>query len=486
MTLTLLGFVQFLIGSAIVLWGNLRAAFFFLIASALFGGSAAIVLPALGGSSIPPSQFALVFVFLRIFMPKGGYSDTVVPALRANAMLAAFTVYGLAAAIAAPRIFAGEMNVVPLRPGSLRFLFDTVPLAPTPQNLTASTYIVGTLLTALAAYVACAHKGGTHTLVKAGIFMAWFHALTGLFGLWSDGTPFDIVLNIFRNGSYAQLEQSYAGFVRINGVFPEASGWASFGFGIFVLNAECWYRSIMSRHTGRAALLLLVVLFFSTSATAYLSLGIYAVFFLLRVLLTPQDATAMKLRDALVLAVLVALVAAVAVVVMPSAMAELGDMLNHMLFDKADSSSGRQRLFWAMQGWDAFVTSGGLGIGPGSFRSSSLLTAILGSMGLVGLLTFAAYVMQVVRPALRSTWMAVDDLSLSAGGALGTAALLSLIPAAISAPAPNPGTLFAVFAGAALALRPPWKDPVSRSDWTKASPGLAGNHVHPAAREISA
>jgi hypothetical protein len=107
-----------------------------------------------------------------------------------------------------------------------------------------------------------------------------------------------------------------------------------------------------------------------------------------------------------------------------------------------------------MQGRDAFITSHGLGIGPGSFRSSSMIMAIVGAMGVVGIVTFVCYIFVVFQPWRRSTWSSSEDSRMAYGGALGSAAVLSLIPAALNSANAHPGTTFAILAGAALALRP--------------------------------
>lgn len=454
MSLTFVGLLQCAFGLWILARGTLRDAFVFLLVSSLFGGSAAMVLSALGNSSIPPVQFALLFVCLRILMPSGGYAGAVPDALRANLTLVLFSLWGIAGAIAAPRIFAGAIEVAPMRFDDARSLFDAVPLEPTAQNVTSAVYLFGALLLAVAAHVACRFRGGAQALVGAGVAIAWVHAITGIVGALTRGTPVELVFELFRNGSYAQLDQSYQGFTRINGLFPEASAFASFGLAWFYFNCECWYRSILPRATGRAALALGLTLFFSTSSTAYIGLSLYLMVFLARALLLPHAADGARLSQAGLAAVAAVSLACLAMALIPRLPAAVWDMILHMTVDKEDSDSGRQRLFWAMQGWKAFLASGGLGIGAGSFRSSSLLMAILGSMGVVGIMTFAAYVWQVLQPWRHSTWARSDDPALSIGGAAALTALMIVIPASISAPSPDPGTNFAIFAGAALALRP--------------------------------
>lgn len=463
MLLTFIGLVQCLIGLLIVLRGSLNSAFLFLILSSLFGGSAAIVLPALGNSSIPPVQFALLFLCLRIAVPRGGYAGALPGAITANLPLVLFAGYGIAAAIAAPRIFAGTIEVFPLRFTQARNLFDTVPLRPSAQNISSAVYLVGTMVAAVAAYVVCRFRGGAQTLVKGGVLVAWVHVVTGVIGAATRGTSTDLVFKLFRNGSYAQLDQAYQGFVRINGVFPEASGYASYGLAWFAFNAECWYRGIEPRATGRAALALAAVLFFSTSSTAYLGLGVYALWFALRALLISGRTQVPQLTQAALAAFGGLVLACLAMAVVPHLADSIWGMIRHMTVDKSGSQSGQQRLFWALQGWNAFLHSYGLGIGPGSFRSSSLITGILGSMGIFGIVAILVHLWRVLQPERLSTWGRSDDVGLDVGGAAACTVLLILVPAAISAPSADPGMMFALFSGAAVALRPRLAETFTRS-----------------------
>jgi hypothetical protein len=108
MLLTFIGAIQVLFGLGLFLAGSIEAMFAFLLVSALFGGSAAIVLPALGGSSIPPVQFALVFMALRLLVPGAGHGAAVGQAARANIWLATFILYGAALAFIGPRCLPGR------------------------------------------------------------------------------------------------------------------------------------------------------------------------------------------------------------------------------------------------------------------------------------------------------------------------------------------------------------------------------------------
>jgi len=138
----------------------------------------------------------------------------------------------------------------------------------------------------------------------------------------------------------------------------------------------------------------------------------------------------------------------------PALPLEFMDMVTRMTVGKSDSESAQQRLFWAMQGWEAYKASYGLGIGPGSFRSSSFVMAVIGSTGVIGAVSFLAYALGVLKPLRISTFGRSELLEHSIGGAFAVAAIASLVPSAVVSPKADPGTNFAFLAGAALALRP--------------------------------
>lgn len=454
MELTFIGYALLILGTVVVVAGSLRHALLLLLASTLFGGSAAILLPALGGSSIPPAQLALAFVLLRILVPGSAAIGELPDAFKANRWLALFSVYGIAAAFVLPRMFAGMVNVYPMFFRIPDVLYASIPLQPTAQNITAAFYLLGTLVAAMTVWIACRRRGVVEALITSLIVMTWAHAVLGLAGVALRGTPADTALELFRNSAYQQFDDGIGGFVRIRGIFPEASAYAAFGFFLFVTNCELWYHSIRSRATGLAALTMGSVLFFSTSSTAYVGLAVYAVFFGLRAVALPGSASSAKARAALAGVGLLVFLSALAFIASPALVESVVDVIKRMTIEKSSSYSGLQRLYWTIQGWDLFVASYGLGVGPGSFRSSSLFTAILGSLGVIGIVSFLIYLTAVFQPWRRSSWGESPIPAENLGGALGSAALLSLIPAAVSSATAVPSLSFAILAGASLALRP--------------------------------
>ncbi|MET0373554.1 MAG: hypothetical protein ABW128_04760 [Rhizorhabdus sp.] len=450
---TFIGLFIILAGAVLLFVGSVPAMFSMVMLCSLMGGSAALLLPALGGSSIPPTQFALVFMFARLLLPGSGQGAIVLDALRRNVLLMGFVLWGVAIAMLGPRIFAGAMQVVPLRMTSARGSAETIALGFSAQNITSAVYLIGTFLIAVAATAACMNHDGVRRFVRMGLVIAWMHIVLGVLGLALSGTIFEDVLALFRNGNYAQTEQVLENFSRIQGIAPEPSVYASFGFAWFVFLFECWLREIHPRRTGTAAAAMAAVLLFSTSSTAYLGLGAYGALLLIRSLLIPQP---MAFRKVLVLGMAgigVAVVVTAILLLRPGLVAAFTDMIQMMTVGKTGSDSAVERALWARQGLDAFRVSFGLGVGPGSFRSSSFLTAMLGSTGVLGAALFAAYLAHMFKPLRASTYARSADVANDIGAAASWTALAVLIPASVISPSTDPGSEFAIFAGVALALR---------------------------------
>jgi hypothetical protein len=184
------------------------------------------------------------------------------------------------------------------------------------------------------------------------------------------------------------------------------------------------------------------------------ALAAYFAFFILRLAIMPNMAEGLRVRQFVVMAFSMVFLAACALLVIPELLARITEMVLEMTVAKSGSSSGQQRFFWAMQGWKLFKASYGLGVGAGSFRSSSLLMAMIGSTGVIGVASFVAYLYSVFQPMRRSSFGRSEDLAHTIGGAFATAALVSLVTPFIAGSSPDLGANFAFLSGAALALRP--------------------------------
>ncbi len=452
MVVTVFGVLVPLIGALLLWQGSIVAMLIFVMATSLMGGSATVILTSLGNSSVPPANVALLFLALRCLVPGRDPHHRLWPALAANRWLVLFAVYGALGALLLPRIFAGALDLTPLRPIPGHGLTYALPLAFSNQNITVAIYLLGTMLAAVAATMAMGRADAWRGLARSAAVIGAVHALLGIASVVLAG-PLRPFFGFFRNGFYAQLNHSVAGVDRMSGIFPEAAVYAAYGLVWMIFLVELWLRRVETRWTGPAALLLVLTLLVSSSSTAYVGFAAYGALLLLR-LLSGGGVIAADRALLLLLLALAGVVAALALAVAePGLVGRLGEILAVLTVDKLDSASGIQRAFWARQGFDAFAASYGLGVGVGSFRSSSLLTAILGSVGIVGSLAFLAALWRVMMPGRRSTWAPVADARAATGAAASWTALVRLAPAAVAAPSPDPGLLWGLLAGVALGLR---------------------------------
>src|SRR6185312_1863300 len=418
------------------------------LVASLLGGASAISLPALGGAGIAPASFALVFLVLRILMSPAGRFPIVAKALVQNPFLAFYCVYGAITAFLLPRVFFHVANVPQLRTVA-GGLFATAPVEFSSQNITTSVYLLGTFLAFLCALLAGALEHRKKLLLRTIIIVSWAHITFGVLDIILSKAGARDLLDFFRNANYLQLVQEVGGIQRVAGIFPEPSSYAAYGFAFMVLNTELWMRAEMPKLTGFTALALLIMLLLTTASTAYVSIAGYALVLMLRMAFTP-------LRLPLPKKIILGLIAAVAgtiiltlEVFVPAMSKLMLDILQQMTFGKLHSLSGIQRTFWAHRAWNAFWASNWIGVGARSLRSSGLLSAIAGSMGLVGMVTFFGAAWMVLKPGKLATHRAQVGGDQAIRASFGWAAVLALVPALLSLPTPDPGLLFGLFAGVA-------------------------------------
>jgi len=450
-TVTIFGVLVALIGGYLLVRASTLAMLIFVMFTTVMGGSAALLLPT--GSSVLPSIEAVLLLALRCVLPTRRQDAIVREALDANLPLLTFTAYGVVGALLLPFMFAGVLNVAPLRPVPSPDPFATVPLSFTSQNLTSAGYLFTTMLGSVCAFIAVQAPGAEKKIARAVAVIALFHAAVGYAGIIAAGTPVAAGFDFFRNATYNQVKQDIGGFARMNGIMAEPSSYAGYGLIYFVFNMELWLSRIERRWTGRAALLLFTALVVSTSSTAYVGLAGYAAILLLRQIFASRTIAVSKL---LVIAggVLLAIVILLVLVVTRSESMHLVESVyRSMIVNKAESESALVRAMWAKQGIAAFWASAGLGVGAGSFRSSSLATAILGSMGVIGLLTYAAHILRVIQPLRRSTYVRSGQPRADVGTAAAWTIVAMSIPAFVAAPSPDPGLNWGLLSGIALALR---------------------------------
>lgn len=452
MQLTIFGFVIIAIGLILLFSASRMAMMLFVLSVTLLGGSAAISLPSLGGSTIPPAHLAIVFLVLRALTPNKAGMTAVGRSIEANLVLVFFVLYGVFGAMILPRLFQNALFVTPLRPNPTRDVFAVEALRFTNQNVTVAVYYLATLFSAFGAYILAMDRRAQVAVPRTAAIIGAVHAVLGLLSVIFKN-QLGWFFSFFRNGFYAQLDQSVGDLARMNGIFAEPAIYAVYGFTWFVFLMELWLRRVDPRMTGGAAALLGIALLLSTSSTAYIGIVGYGLILLMRFAFIPGTISSRQSATLLTAALAMVTIVLSLAVISPELGTKIVGIVDKVTVGKIDSESAIQRAFWAKQGITAFLVSNGLGIGPGSFRSSSLLTAILGSMGVLGSIAFLWHLTRAFMPLRKSTWTNAGNDQTAIGAAASWTALIMLIPPSFSAASPDPGILWGAFTGLALGLR---------------------------------
>jgi hypothetical protein len=410
----------------------------------LFGATAAISLPALGGSTITPAVMFIPFLVWRAWreVPNGYWRR--VP--RAGIYLFAAAAWGVLCAVFLPRILSGQVSVLTIdrtAPGMTATAI--VPLRPVSGNITQSAYALGSVATFLAMRILLGTQERIRVFRDAVLTLTALDCFVAVLNLAQFYAGLPNLLAFTKTASYANFEDyEQAGLMRISGTFPEASAFASFTLSLFAFVSTLWFCGDRTRWTGLLTLGTLAFLIISTSTTAYVGLSIYL--FLVFGALTWKTYLVGRLRRLRVLAIAFCLLVCAMGVVFAfetSLAKAILRVVDVFIVSKMESDSGMERAQWNAQAWSNFVDTYGLGVGLGSARASSYPIVLLSNLGLIGTLFYCWFVANVLSRA-RST---SDPIQQAARNAV----LASLISASLSATVFELGVGFYAFAAAATA-----------------------------------
>jgi len=389
----------------------------------LLGAAAALRLTAIGGATITAPVMFLPFVIVKSFrrLEPGLTQSLEWP----SALLFAVAGWGLLSAIIMPRIFEGEIYLLPVSVGD--GVAGIYPLRPSSGNITQTVYAVGQSIGFFAIHQLLRLPGGLRHFCNAVLLLGLLNAAAAIIAIACYYTGLPDPVQYLRTAYAVYDVYESAGLVRIQGTFSETSSFSAFTLPIFAFSLTLWLKGIRSRLSGAVALLSVLLLLFSTSATAYVALSLYGLLFSFDAL--RNALAARRSRNTtylLIIAVAMLGLIAAAIVFELSAAQRVTEYFEKTLLNKADSNSGRERGFWNQQAWDAFVASYGLGVGLGSARASTYVLVLLSNLGVFGTALFGMFLHRTyTRDASRSEYPVVVAASRHAVVALLSASCVS-------------------------------------------------------------
>jgi hypothetical protein len=421
----------------------------------LFGATAALELTALGGAPVLPAVAFLPILLARAWSERSHLWPRRLP--RAGVLLLMTVGWGVISALVLPRLLAGSVAVrIFDRTGGTDGAI-TVLLRPVSGNITQSAYAVLDVMVFFAMRVLLVRAGRMKTFANAVLLVAAVNCGAAAIGLAEYYAGFPRILEPLRNANYTVFDTyEVGGVARVQGTFPEASMFAMFTLPLLAFTSNLWLSGAFSPHSGVLALCSLFLLLISTSGTAYVGLAAYLVIVSIQLaarLFT--TGTVPRLRALVVGAMLAILVVGILLVVSPRPLEYVVKFFDTAVLRKLSSASGVDRAMANRIAWNDFVETHGLGVGLGSARASSFVLVLLSNLGVVGLLTFVGFLIDVLRSP------GVDDSSVSVvARAARQAVLAGLIAASIAGTVFELGIAFYAFAAAATVT---WRDTAPRS-----------------------
>lgn len=439
---------------AVLLVGYLlgSAALIGLFISLPFAATAFGALPAIGGSSPLIYTFFAMLLIMSVVLRRSFFRDlSEVLAQHPTAWVVVFlSIYTLVGSYVLPRLFVGETLAIVATPKAVLPL----PLGPVSGNVTQTAYFLLGTLTFFASMIEFKRIEAIEAARRGFFCLVIAHLALGLTDLGGKLAGLGDVLAFLRTASYSLLtEVEEGGFWRIVGGASEASTYGAMSVMCVAFTFSYW-RSTKSQFALLLSLMLFVILIFSTSSTAYVGLAVLIVPLMmsigwdfLRGRLSSDDMLIFALGGIGLFLVLGLFV------VNEQLLGPLIGLIDAMVFQKASSGSGIERMYWNSVAFQSFFDTFGLGIGMGSGRSSSWAISVVSQFGVIGS-AMMGYLIYVVARGLRP-YSAADAPKEIVGLVNGTRAstLAALVVGSIGGSGADPGILFFVSLAVVLSCR---------------------------------
>jgi hypothetical protein len=428
-----------------------------LICSMSFGAATVLPTAATGGITILPRMVCAIGLVATILLRTDGgrRAWTAMTSPRQLGLLSTFMLLAVFVSILMPRLFLGSVTIVGLNTAQLQLLRPSANTYSQLFNLLLS-YCV-TVTTALLV----ATPEGRRSMVKALVAGAFCAIATGLLDLATHGTGY---LDFLRNANYLiRADSEILGSSRIVGFMPEASafgglcvalGTANYFLGRTLASDRPW--RIASRV---AALLLLAMAALSTSSTALLGLGMFALVatadWVVRAARSTDAADRRAIFVEFAVGSLILLTIGTVLLLDSGLFRPAATMIDTMLFQKTQSASYVERSMWNEVSFRAMIDTYGLGVGIGSTRTSSWVVALVSCTGVAGAALMAAFLLRFLCASLP------DNAERGAREMLYGVKLcwmVSFVTGAVATPSADfglyNGILFGIMAGVRFAFLP--------------------------------
>jgi hypothetical protein len=347
---------------------------------------------------VPPFYFVEICIFVRLamhiwnkntFLPPQGD-----PARRAAILLCAFWLWSVLSAFIMPHLFAGVMVQPPRGAGSDQF----APLQWNLSNLAQAMYLTLNVAAVLYALQIIRTQHSSEQLLKAFYWSVFIVITVGFAQSLALALNLEFPYEIFNNNpAYLQgFDQEIEYVRRINSTFVEPSYAGSFLSAV----AAGFLASFLSGKRGLLwcfSILMVVTMLLKTTATTGLA-ALAAMLCVLLVFFNPLRKQGKTGHSHSVAKTWIAIGVVFCVLgLMLYVDPDLLEAAKAVTVDKLETISFEGRLISDLFGLSVMLNTGTLGAGLGSSRASSLITTLLGTVGIVGTGLFGAILYKIVK-----------------------------------------------------------------------------------------
>jgi hypothetical protein len=318
-------------------------------------------------------------------------------ALRAAVPLLLLLAYALLSAWLLPDMFAGRIMVWPQKPDVLAS--GMVPLQHTSGNITQPLYLsLDVVFAVCVAIFLTRARIGYQSIIRA--YMLGGYIVVGLafwqFASRTAGVPFpDDVLQ--SNPGWAIVEQGIGSIPRIQGPFSEPAALATYMSGVVVCSLWLSVRGYAIMRPNLLLALGIITILLSTSTTGILSLVIFLPLVLGFASIGGDPAAIGRIGKTAGLLLLGGIVVIGPILILQPSLLDAVSTVVDATLTKGDSDSYNDRTAADLGALDTVGQTYGLGVGFGSYRSSSLIPGLLANSGVFGVAMVLWLILRVVR-----------------------------------------------------------------------------------------
>ncbi len=375
---------------------------FLMIGSVPFGAFAVIPPELAAGLTFTPAPVAAVLLAVRTALSPDAPEFFLRNLLdiRSLGLLTLFWIVAVVVTLVGPRLFAGQIEVFPVR----MLVRQPVPLEPSPQNISQLLYLTISIITTFVAAYIFRRPGGIEVWVRASVLGGVVAVATGLLDMTSHTANLDWLLGPFRTATYAMMtDNEILGSKRIVGLMSEASAYGSIcigsGITLHFFGRLLPVGRLRDVYVPVLVMALLVMAALSTSSAAYVTLGLFgclaAAEWVVRLSRRSSSiAERRRLKVEGLLGVIAAFTLIILVMATPATFTPALDMLDRMVLQKSGSSSYAERSAWTDLSWQALLDTYGFGVGMGGARASNFLVATASTTGFLGAALYFGFIAQ--------------------------------------------------------------------------------------------